>query len=88
MSALMTAREVADLLGVSTETVLRWVRQGKLPAIRLPGGAIRFRRDEIEAWLTERATPRRGVLTATPGAAQLGTLSSATLTATEDEEMR
>jgi excisionase family DNA binding protein len=86
VTGLLTARETSGLLGVSTETVLRWVRQGKLPAIRLPGGAIRFRRDEIEAWLTERATPRRGVLTATPGAAQPGTLSSATLTATEDEE--
>jgi len=60
MSALMTAREVADLLGVSPETVLRWVRQGKLPAFRLPGGAIRFRDDEIDAWLSERATPGRG----------------------------
>jgi excisionase family DNA binding protein len=86
MTGLLTAREVADLLGVSTETVLRWTRRGELPAIRLPGGAIRFRAGEIEAWLAERATPQRGVLTATPGAAQPGTLSSATLTATEDEE--
>jgi excisionase family DNA binding protein len=53
---LLTAREIGDLLGVSTETVLRWVRQGKLPAIRLPGGAIRFREDEVEAWIAERAT--------------------------------
>ena len=86
MTALMTAREVADVLAVSTETALRWVRQGKLPAVRLPGGAIRFRAEEIDGWLAERATPRRGVLTATPGAAQPGTVSSATLTATEDEE--
>ena len=47
MTALLTAREVAELLDVSTETVLRWTRAGKLPAIRLPGGAIRFREDEI-----------------------------------------
>ena len=26
--------------------VLRWTRRGELPAIRLPGGAIRFREDE------------------------------------------
>ena len=60
---LLTAREVGEVLGVSTETVLRWVRQGKLPAIRLPGGAIRFREQEVEAWLAERATPSRGALT-------------------------
>ena len=59
---LLTAREVADLLGVSAETVLRWTRRGELPAIRLPSGAIRFREAEIEAWLAERATTARGVV--------------------------
>jgi excisionase family DNA binding protein len=53
---LLTAREVADLLGVHTETVLRWARRGELPAIRLPGGAIRFRDEALEAWLADRAT--------------------------------
>jgi excisionase family DNA binding protein len=57
---LLTARQVADLLGVSTETILRWTRRGDLPAVRLPGGAIRFREAELEAWLEGRATPGRG----------------------------
>jgi len=52
---LLTAREVADVLGVSAETVLRWVRRGDLPAIRLPGGAIRFRGDDLDEWLQARA---------------------------------
>jgi excisionase family DNA binding protein len=52
---LLTAREVADELGVSTETVLRWVRRGELPAFRL-GRAVRFREHEIQAWLEDRAT--------------------------------
>ena len=56
---LLTAREVAELLGVSTETVLRWTRAGDLPAIRLPGGAIRYRPSELEAWLAGRATAVR-----------------------------
>jgi excisionase family DNA binding protein len=58
-SRLLTARELAGLLGVSTETVLRWTRRGDLPAIRLPGGAIRFREDDLDAWLMARATPGR-----------------------------
>jgi excisionase family DNA binding protein len=53
---LLTARTVADMLGVSAETVLRWTRRGELPAIRLPGGAIRFREDELGRWLNVRAT--------------------------------
>ena len=83
---LLTTRVVAERLDVSPETVLRWTRRGELPAIRLPGGAIRFREDELEAWLQERATPRRGVLTATPGAARPATVLSEALTATDDEE--
>jgi excisionase family DNA binding protein len=53
---LLTAREVADLLGVCTETVLRWTRRGELASIRLPSGAIRFRDDELEEWLIERSS--------------------------------
>jgi excisionase family DNA binding protein len=58
---LLTARQVAELLAVSPETVLRWTRKGELPAIRLPSGAIRYRPDELDRWLAERATnPQTG----------------------------
>ena len=84
MSRLLTARVVADRLGVSPETVLRWTRRGELPAIKLPGGAVRFREAEIEEWLQERATPRRGVPATPAGAAQrLGYPAPAT---PDDEE--
>ena len=78
---LLTAREVADLLGVSTETVLRWTRRGDLPAIRLPGGAIRYREEVIDGWLSERATPLRGVVEHPAGrrpGASVHSLSSST----------
>lgn len=51
---LLTARHIAAELGLSVETVLRWTRRGDLPAIRLPGGALRYRADAFEAWLAER----------------------------------
>lgn len=57
---LLTARQVADLIGVSPETVLRWTRKGDLPAIRLPGGALRYRGSDLEQWLDQRATAERG----------------------------
>jgi excisionase family DNA binding protein len=56
VTGLLTAREVAGLLGVSPETVLRWTRRGELPAVRLPGGAIRYREEELEVWLGARGT--------------------------------
>ena len=51
MNTLLTARAVAGRLGVCAATVLRWTRRGELPAIKLPGGAVRYRQDELEAWL-------------------------------------
>lgn len=53
---LLTARRVAEIIGVSTETVLRYTREGKLPGIELPGGAKRYREDVLEQWLTARET--------------------------------
>jgi excisionase family DNA binding protein len=67
---LLTARGVADLLGVSTETVLRWSRWGSLPKFFQTGGAIRFRQDDLDAWLEGRRRPGEGVVTHAAGRAQ------------------
>lgn len=47
---LMTAKEVAELLGVDSKTVLRWGRDGKLTRRRTPGGGgVRFLGSEVYA---------------------------------------
>jgi excisionase family DNA binding protein len=48
---LLTARELADFLGLSPSTVLDKWERGELPGFKLPGGAVRFRPSEIEEWL-------------------------------------
>lgn len=49
---LLRTRDVAELLDVSCETVLRWHRSGKLPGgYRLASNVLRFRESELEAWL-------------------------------------
>ena len=57
---LVTARQVAELLGVTPKTVLRWTGRGLLPAIKLPSGAIRYRPEDVDAWLHERETGTDG----------------------------
>ena len=49
----LTTRAVAEWLGVSTETVLRWHRIGRLPGGRRLNNSncLRFRESEVEAWL-------------------------------------
>lgn len=54
---LLTVQEVADLLGVGKTWVYEAVREGRIPHLRF-GRSVRFRRDAIDAWLTERE--RRG----------------------------
>jgi excisionase family DNA binding protein len=41
------SRDLAKWLGVSTPTVCRWARTGKLPAFRLNGRIIIFDQNEI-----------------------------------------
>jgi excisionase family DNA binding protein len=53
---LLRAREVAQLLDLSIDTVLDYFERGDLPGFRLAGvgGPVRFRLSEIEAWLESR----------------------------------
>lgn len=48
---LLTVREVADLLRVSTLTVKRWGKRGKLPAIRINSRGDRRYKKEAVMWL-------------------------------------
>ena len=51
---LLRTREVADRLAVSSETVLRWHRSGKLPGgRRLGSNGCGSSEAELEAWLEE-----------------------------------
>jgi len=55
----LTAREVADRMGLHVKTVLRYVRVAGLPACRLPGGDLRFAWPEVSGWLGARREARR-----------------------------
>ncbi len=52
-SDVLTAAQVADLLGVKKSTVEEWARRGIIPS-RKKGRRRFFLRWEIEAWLLEQ----------------------------------
>ncbi|MBX7435416.1 helix-turn-helix domain-containing protein [Mycobacterium sp. Y57] len=46
---MLTVTEVARRWHVSVRSVQRWIADGKLPAIRLPGGQYRIRQSDADA---------------------------------------
>ncbi len=57
LEPLLTAREVAPLLGVGVSTVYEWQRKGLIPYVRLPGHGVRFRASDLQAWIESRLVP-------------------------------
>jgi len=54
---LLTARDAAELVGPSTETIVRRYRVGEIPGFRLASNVLRFDRAEVEAWLERCRQP-------------------------------
>ena len=48
---LLTTREVAGLLGLSPESVLRKWRRGELPGYRLASNVLRFSAADVDRYL-------------------------------------
>ena len=60
-----TLAQAAQLLGVHYETVARWVRNGKLPGVKLSRRRVVVLKEKLDAFLSgESATAGKGV---TPG---------------------
>ena len=52
-SDLLSAKEVASMLGVSTKQVQRLANDGRLPCIRTDGGHRRFNRGDVQAYMED-----------------------------------
>ena len=51
LTRLLTVSEVAHKLNCRKESVRRYIAQGDLPALVLPGGSYRIREDDLSAFL-------------------------------------
>lgn len=58
-SAYLTVAQVADELGFSPRTVLRWIDAGHLDAVRLPGGQLRIPQSAYSSFLTRHSVAPR-----------------------------
>lgn len=50
-NVFLNVNQVAERLGVSTDSIWRWKRQGEFPmAVKLGGRTTRWRLADVEAW--------------------------------------
>lgn len=59
MSKLLTPDDIANRLGITRRTAVRWLAAGELPAIPLPSGDYRMEADDLAAWEAERKEVHR-----------------------------
>ncbi len=76
MESMMTARQVADLLGVHENWVYDQAATGALPSYKL-GGTRRFHPDELRGWIAEHRQTDRGRQAPHAAARRAGAPSSA-----------
>ena len=55
---LLTAIQVAELLAVPTTRVWSMSRRGEIPTVRIGRREVRYRREDIDAWIARRTTSR------------------------------
>lgn len=51
---LLTPREAAQTLGVSTRTLFTWTASGQLPAVRLGARSVRYSLADLHAFIEAR----------------------------------
>jgi excisionase family DNA binding protein len=56
MKEIMTPREAAEYLSIHVRTIYRLVKLGEIPG-RKVGGSWRFKKDTLDAWLSEKENP-------------------------------
>jgi excisionase family DNA binding protein len=62
-SELLTTQQAANRLGITSTTLIAWVKQGRLPASR-PGRGFRIAAGDVDSLLAGRMVQSREVMQA------------------------
>jgi excisionase family DNA binding protein len=58
---LLTTADIAQLFGVTEHTVREWRKKGEGPPwIRTPSNTYRYKRTDLEQWLTQNGQKQAG----------------------------
>lgn len=55
---LLTAEEVAEITGLSVETLAQWRSQRRgIPYVKISHNCVRYRQSDLDGWVSERIVP-------------------------------
>jgi predicted DNA-binding transcriptional regulator AlpA len=57
---LLTRADVAKLFQVCQASVIRWEAAGRLQAVRIGAGSVRYRRSDVEKLIQDSVTAKAG----------------------------
>jgi excisionase family DNA binding protein len=60
MSTLLTVKEVAERLKVTTRTVQKWQEEGTISFIKI-GKCVRIREEHLENWLNKKTVKAKKI---------------------------
>ncbi|MBE0418099.1 MAG: nucleotidyltransferase domain-containing protein [Coriobacteriia bacterium] len=83
MSALLTPRQVAERLAVSSRTVYLWIEEGRLPAVRLSERVTRVPAEAVDALIERSTHPATPSLPQMTAEAPVGYAATSALTEAE-----
>ena len=63
-NSLLDVRGAAALLGISPGTLYHWLSEGRVPCVRLGSRCVRFKRTDLEAWVSQKTVGTNEMQTA------------------------
>jgi len=54
-NVLLNTKDLSKKLGISYQGILKWVRDGKIPHVRLGTHTIRYNEEVINKWIIEKS---------------------------------
>ncbi len=57
---LLTIEQVADRLQLHPDTIRRYIRERKLPGVRISATVVRVKKSDLDKFIEERSTDKPG----------------------------
>jgi excisionase family DNA binding protein len=61
MTELISVQELAEKTKFNKDTIYKWVKNRRIPYIKMPGNDIRFDAQKIESWIENRTIKSKNI---------------------------